>query len=140
MATAKRRTRSRGEGGDEGEHGGQGHNVAKFDGEVLDKYLDEIKAAEDRMAKRMADASKKNQGDRKLIKERTKELVESGYESKVLAAVRRKAKLEFQAENVASTLDEEQAETYEQMAAALGAFRETPLGRAALKRRAQEDE
>lgn len=120
---------------DQDEHGGEGHNRPEFDGEVLAGYLEDVRAAEERMAKRMADASKKNQADRKMIAARTKELTESGYESKVLATVRRKAKLEHKVATIDATLDDDQKETFAQMVEALGEFGDTPLGKAAISKR-----
>lgn len=113
---------------------GRDHNEKKFEGDVLAKYLETVAAAEQRMADRMQAASKKNQADRKLIKEATKELTESGYEAKVLATVRRKAKLELKIETIDSTLDDSQKETFASMIEALGEFADTPLGRAATDR------
>ncbi len=113
---------------------GNDHNVKKFDGEVLAKYLETCMASEDRQAKRLADAQKKNTADRKLIKDATKELTESGYEAKPLAALRRKAKLLYKAETIDATLDDEQKEVFQSMDEALGPFADTPLGRAAMQR------
>lgn len=113
---------------------GKDHNEKKFEGDVLAKYLETIQAANARMAERMQVASKKNQGDRKLIKEATKELVDSGYPSKELAKIRQKAKLEHQIETIDATLDDDQKETFAQMVEALGEFADTPLGRSATDR------
>lgn len=120
--------------------GGGGDNEVAVTGADLSKYLETVAAAEKRMADRMSAASKKNEPDRKLIKAATKELVESGIESTVLAKIRQKVKLETKAANIASTLTEDQQETFEQFVEALDEFGETPLGKAAIARRRGEDE
>ena len=132
-AAAKGRARAD-QDGDDDRKAGKGHNTKRFEGEVLSKYLETVHAAEDRIAKRMAEASKKCQADRKLVASATKELVESGYSSKPLATLRRKVKLEYKAATIDSTLDDEAKEEFQSMADALGPFADTELGRAALAR------
>lgn len=113
---------------------GKGDNSKRFDGALINEALLDIEALELRMAKRLEEASKKNQPDREKIKAIRKDLVESGIPSKELATLIRKAKLERRLENIDEKLDDDQKETFAGLVEALGSFADSPLGQAALKR------
>ena len=113
---------------------GKGDNSKKFDGALINEALEDIAALELRMAKRLEEANKKNQPDRDKIKQIKDELVESGIPSRELGTLIRKRKLEEKLENIDQKLDDDQKETFANLVEALGAFADSPLGKAALKK------
>lgn len=113
---------------------GKGDNSSKIDGALLLEALQDMDAIEHRMAKRLEEAKKKNEPDRKKLREIRKDLVESGIPSAELGALVRKHKLEAKLENIDATLNDDQKETFASMVKALGKFADSPLGQAAIKR------
>lgn len=113
---------------------GKGDNSKRFDAELINEALEDIEGIEARMKKRLEEAQKKNQPDREKIKQIRADIVESGVPAKELATLIRKRRLERNLDNIDASLDDEQKETFANLVQALGEFKDSPLGQAALKR------
>lgn len=138
MATAKKGAKQKAPANDddagETKGGGKGHNSKKFDGELLKEALEDIAALELKMQKRVEAANKQNEPDRQKIKQIKDDLVDSGIPARELGVLLRKVKLERKLANVDDQLDDEGKEVFANLVEALGPFKDTPLGQAAVKR------
>jgi uncharacterized protein (UPF0335 family) len=107
---------------------------SEFDGEQLEKYLKGIDKADDRLVKLKVEHMEQCKGPRGQIRNVMKEARESGVNMPALRTVIAKHRAERKIEQQISLLEVDDAADYEAMQEALGAFGDTDLGKAALRK------
>jgi uncharacterized protein (UPF0335 family) len=105
-----------------------------FDGKQLETYLKAIDKADDRLIKLKLDHMEACKGPRGQIRNIMKEARESGVNMAALRTVIAKHRAERKIEQRISELEADDAADYEAMLEALGAFGDTDLGKAALRK------
>jgi uncharacterized protein (UPF0335 family) len=106
----------------------------EFDGKQLEKYLREIDRADDKLIKLKTEHMDACKGPRGQIRNIMKEARESGVNMEALRTVIAKHRAERKIEQRISELEADDAADYEAMQEALGAFGDTDLGQAALRK------
>jgi hypothetical protein len=114
---------------------GEGHNSKHFEasGRTLNDYLDVVDEADEAVRAIMEDARKKCQPHRTSLKNARKRMVDDGYHSTELDTVVRKHRLKRKVDAVTNKLNDEQILFFASLEKALGEFRNTPLGSAAVQ-------
>jgi uncharacterized protein (UPF0335 family) len=104
------------------------------DGEQLDKYLRQIDKADDALVKLKVDHMDACKSPRGRIRNIMKEARESGVNMAALRTVIAAHRADRKIEQRISELEADDAADYEAMQEALGAFGDTDLGKAALRK------
>lgn len=105
-----------------------------FDGEQLERYLDEIDKADDKLLKLKSDHMLACKAPRAAIKGVMKEARNAGVNMNAFRSVVAKHRSERKIEEQIAQLEADDHADYQQMLIALGDFGTTELGEAALKR------
>lgn len=106
----------------------------EFDGKQLETYLKAIDKADDRLIKLKVEHMEACKGPRGHIRNIMKEARESGVNMEALRTVIAAHRAERKIEQRIAELEEDDRDDYEAMQEALGAFGDTDLGKAALRR------
>jgi uncharacterized protein (UPF0335 family) len=105
-----------------------------FDRNKLEGYLSEIDVADDELDSLRGEYMQKCKGPRSQIKEIMATVKEDGVNVKAFRAVLSDHRFERKQQKVVAALESDDAQDYDAMLEALGAFSDTPLGEAALSR------
>lgn len=102
-------------------------------GKTLEEYLEVIDEADENIAAIMEAARKKCQPQRTIIKNARKRMVDDGYHSTELDTIVRQHRLKRKINHVTDKLNDDQILFFRALEKALGDFKNTPLGSAAVQ-------
>jgi hypothetical protein len=111
-----------------------------FDGDQLDKYLDQIHDADDELVALKTEHMRACKVPRGKIRSVMTQAKAEGLNMAAFRAVVAKARAERKVDQTIAELEADDKADFEAMQAALGDYGSTPLGEAALKKAAPKDD